>query len=78
MFLQHGNTLVFVEVRVRRGVGFGDPFEAVTSRNKAAIWSLARQYLSEKEPQFEALRCDVAGILLEAGAPCTVHVPYAF
>lgn len=72
------NTVVFVEVKLRRGVGFGDPFEAVTPRKQAAIRSLAEQYLSEKEPEFDTLRFDVVGILLHKRAPQIVHVPDAF
>jgi putative endonuclease len=78
LILRDENTLVFVEVKMRRGLGFGDPLEAVTPRKQAAIRTLAEQYLSEKEPDFDALRFDVVGILVGKGAPRVVHIEDAF
>jgi putative endonuclease len=78
LILRHRNTIVFAEVKLRRGTGFGDPLEAVTPRKQAAIRLLAQQYLSEKEPEFDALRFDVVGILVGSGAPRVLHVEDAF
>jgi len=71
-------TLVFVEVKMRRGLGFGDPLEAVTSHKQATIRSLAQHYLSRKGPDFDTLRFDVVGILVGKGAPRVVHIEDAF
>ena len=65
-------------MKLRRGTGFGDPLEAVTPRKQAAIRTLAEQYLSEKEPDFDALRFDVIGILVGKGTPQVRHVEDAF
>jgi hypothetical protein len=35
---------------------------------------LAERYLSEKEPEFDAARFDVVGILVGEGLPRIVHV----
>ncbi len=78
LILRDGNTLVFVEVKLRRGTGFGDPLEAVTLRKQATIRALAERYLSEKEPDFDTLRFDVIGILVGKGAPRVVHIEDAF
>jgi putative endonuclease len=78
LILRHRNTIVFAEVKLRRGTGFGDPLEAVTPRKQAAIRLLAEQYLSEKEPEFDALRFDVVGILVGPGAPRVLHLEDAF
>jgi putative endonuclease len=78
LILRDGDTLVFAEVKLRRGVAFGDPLEAVTPRKQAAIRALAEQYLSEREPHFDALRFDVVGILIGRGQPRIVHVEDAF
>jgi putative endonuclease len=75
---QGTKTLVFAEVKMRRGVGFGDPLEAVTPRKQAAIRTLAERYLSEKQPTFDALRFDVVGILVGDGTRRIVHVEDAF
>ena len=73
LILRQGNTLVFVEVKLRRGTGFGDPLEAVTPRKQCAIRSLAEQYLSERDPTFDAVRFDVVGILADGDGPPRVH-----
>jgi len=78
LILRHQDTLVFVEVKLRRGIGFGDPLEAVTARKQAAIRALAQRYLSEREPDLEAVRFDVVGILAGDGAPKIVHIENAF
>jgi putative endonuclease len=78
LILRQGNTLVFVEVKMRRGTGFGHPLEAVTPRKRASIRSLAVQYLSEKKPRFDALRFDAVGIIVDEGTPTVVHVEDAF
>jgi len=78
LVLRRQNILVFVEVKMRRGVGFGHPLEAVTPRKQAAIRALAQRYLFEKEPEFDAARFDVVGILVGKGAPRIVHIEDAF
>jgi putative endonuclease len=75
--------LVFVEVKLRRGTGFGDPLEAVTPRKQARIRRIAEQYLAEKGEdflaRFDEVRFDVVGILLsKAGRPKARHVVDAF
>jgi putative endonuclease len=78
LILRRETTLVFVEVKLRRGVGFGDPLEAVTPRKQATIRSLAARYLAERNPDFDTVRFDVVGILAGKGAPRIVHVEDAF
>lgn len=78
LILHEGDTLVFVEVKLRRGTGFGDPVEAVTPRKQSTIRSLATQYLSDREPDFEALRFDVIGILASDNRIRIRHVEDAF
>ncbi len=83
LILNDGNTLVFVEVKLRRGTGFGDPLEAVTPRKQARIRLIAEQYLAEKGEDFaggfDAMRFDVVGILLtRSDNPEVRHVEDAF
>lgn len=75
-----GETLVFVEVKLRRGTGFGEPVEAVTPPKQEKLRLVAEQYLAEYEPEFAEARFDVVGILLGAnGCPTEVrHIPDAF
>ncbi|MDQ5809309.1 MAG: YraN family protein [Actinomycetota bacterium] len=78
LVVRHGTTLVFVEVKLRRGTGFGDPLEAVTPRKQARIRSLAELYLLDREPAFDTVRFDVVGILLGKGPPSVRHIEDAF
>ena len=75
--------LVFVEVKLRRGMGFGDPLEAVTPRKQARVRLTAEQYLAKREEElaasFEEMRFDVVGILFKgSGKPEIRHVRDAF
>jgi putative endonuclease len=73
-----GGTLVIVEVKLRRGTGYGDPLEAVTPRKQQAIRLMTEEYLSEKDPEFDDLRFDVISILLRGERPEITHVENAF
>jgi putative endonuclease len=71
-------TLVFVEVKLRRGTGFGDPLEAVTHRKQNTLRSVAEHYLYTRKPEFEALRFDVIGILADRPEVVLHHIEDAF
>ena len=73
-----GGTLVVIEVKLRRGTGFGDPLEAVTPRKQRTIRSITEEYLLEKSPDFHTLRFDAIGILLQSDSPRITHVRDAF
>jgi putative endonuclease len=72
------DTLVFVEVKLRRQTGFGDPLEAVTHRKQDTIRSVAEHYLYAREPHFDTLRFDVIGILADRPEVRVQHVEDAF
>lgn len=77
------NALVFVEVKLRRGTGYGDPLEAVTPKKQAQVRLMAEQYLAENEDfatNLDEVRFDVVGILALPGAraPEVRHVEDAF
>lgn len=78
LILRQDETLVFIEVKLRRGVGFGDPLEAVTPRKQSTIRAVAEQYLAEEEPEFSEARFDVVGILAGEGQPRVQHIRDAF
>lgn len=78
LILRSGATLVFVEVKLRRGSGFGDPLESVTPRKQATIRSLAEGYIADLEPDFEDVRFDVVGILETADGREIQHIQNAF
>ncbi len=72
------NTLVIVEVKLRRGTAYGTPLEAVTPRKQQAIRLMTEEYLGERVPEFQALRFDVIGILIRSGRPEITHIEDAF
>lgn len=78
LILRQEETIVFVEVKLRRGIGFGDPLEAVTPRKQTTIRSIAEQYISERAPAYDEIRFDVVGILTGSGKPRLEHVEDAF
>ena len=73
-----GDTLVVVEVKLRRGTGYGDPLEAVTPRKQQTIRLMTEEYLSDQTPEFQDIRFDVIGILLRGDGPEITHVEDAF
>ena len=84
LILRGERALVFVEVKLRKGTGFGDPLEAVTPEKQARIRLTAEQYLALMGEDFVAgfdeVRFDAVGILVPgAGRPPEVrHVEDAF
>lgn len=78
LIFNHGETLVFVEVKLRRGIEYGDPLESVTSGKQQQVRAVAEQYLAEVQPEFDGLRFDVVGILDVGVRPHITHVEHAF
>jgi putative endonuclease len=62
LVLQRGRTVVFCEVKTRRGDAFGTPFEAVTITKQRRIRTLAIRWLSEHRVHANELRFDVAAV----------------
>lgn len=59
---RRGSVVAFVEVKGRRGAGWGSPAEAVTWRKRREIESVARWWV-ERHPEADALyRFDVVGV----------------
>lgn len=74
-----GDTVVFVEVKTRRGNGYGVPAEAVTRRKQDQIVKTAMAYLLKKKLRDVSCRFDVIGISLQGGAsPKIEHIQSAF
>jgi putative endonuclease len=78
LIVRKDDTLVFVEVKLRRGTGFGDPLEAVTPRKQHTLRSVAEHYLYARRANYDTLRFDVIGILADRPKACLLHVEDAF
>lgn len=61
----HGAYLAFVEVKTRRTVAFGHPFEAVDRRKHRRLWQLAQAWIAEhpEAARGRIARVDVIGII---------------
>ena len=69
LVLVHGDTLVFCEVKTRRGVSFGGGYEAVTGRKRAKVRAVAEAFLQASGARPRSIRFDVASVALgPAGA----------
>ncbi len=63
---EDGDTLVVVEVKTRRGTGFGLPQEAVDSRKQRKLRALAETYRAGSGRMEQPCRIDVIGLLVDA------------
>ena len=78
LIVRKDDTLVFVEVKLRRGTGFGGPLEAVTPRKQHTLRSVAEHYLYTRSAHYDTLRFDVIGILADRPKARLLHVEDAF
>ncbi len=68
-------TLVFCEVKTRRGLGYGDPLEAITYAKLGRLQALAGQWLAGHEVRCDRIRIDAIGVLLlDGAAPVITHL----
>jgi putative endonuclease len=64
LVLTRGDTLVFCEVKTRRGSAFGGGYEAVTWTKRRKLRQLAELFLEASGPGPARVRFDVASVLL--------------
>lgn len=62
---QAGDELVFVEVKTRRGRGFGTPEEGVTSHKLRKLFELGQHYLLAHDLDDAAWRVDLVAVELD-------------
>lgn len=70
--------VVVVEVKTRRGGGFGGPLAAVTPRKQARLRRLAVAFLVGADLPYRRVRFDVVGVRLDHDPPRLEHVREAF
>jgi putative endonuclease len=75
---QEGDTVVFVEVRTRRGQRFGTAEESITPAKQARLIELAQTYLQETAAlPHQSWRIDVVAVQLGSGLPQINHIKNA-
>jgi putative endonuclease len=58
-------TIVFTEVKTRRGVEHGDPLEAVTEQKSEQVMRVAQDYLRMWQMEDRPVRFDAIGVLVD-------------
>jgi len=73
LIAEDGGELVFIEVKTRRGVGFGTPEEAVTPAKEEQMNKVAEGYLLKHGLEQQACRFDIVSIVYK-GSDVTVSI----
>jgi putative endonuclease len=77
IIVRDNNAIVFVEVKARTSVAFGQPFEAVGSRKQEKLKNVALYYLKQHNNQ-TPVRFDVISIISRNGKDEINHIIEAF
>ncbi len=75
---RRGGTVAFVEVKARRGLGFGDPAAAVGWRKRRELSRSAAVWMDRAGLRGVAYRFDVVAVLFVGGRVLVRHVEDAF
>ena len=78
LVVERDGMIAFVEVKARRGAGFGGPVEAVNWRKQKELGRSARVWVSRHGRSSDAYRFDVVGVLVEGERVRIRHVEGAF
>jgi putative endonuclease len=68
---EDGETLVLIEVKARRGIGFGRPEEAVDERKQRKLRMLLEVYRGQTHRLKQPCRIDVIGLLMDSDLKVT-------
>ncbi|MGA7149076.1 MAG: YraN family protein [Microbacterium sp.] len=68
--------IVVVEVKTRRGEGFGHPFEAIDARKRARLWRLAAAWTAENRDAVQGRRLRIDAIGLTGPDPRTARLEH--
>jgi putative endonuclease len=78
LIAERDGLIAFVEVKARRGNGFGGPVEAVGWRKQRELSRSAKVWIDRHGRPDEAYRFDVIGVLIEGEQVRVKHVEDAF
>jgi putative endonuclease len=78
LVVEREGLVAFVEVKARRGAGFGGPVEAVNWRKQKELGRSARVWVARHGRRDDAYRFDVVGVLVEGQRVRIRHVEDAF
>ena len=78
LVVERDGTIVFVEVKARKGPEFGGPVQAVNYRKRKQLERSAMVWIDRHGREDESYRFDVVGVLLDGAAVRVCHVENAF
>lgn len=78
LVVERDGTVAFVEVKARRGPGFGGPVEAVNWRKQRELARSAHVWIDRHGRERESYRFDVVGVLVDGERVRIRHVENAF
>ena len=78
LVVERDGTVVFVEVKARRGAEFGGPVSAVNFRKRKQLERSAMVWIDRHGREAESYRFDVVGVLLQGAEVRVCHVENAF
>lgn len=78
LVVERDGTVVFVEVKARRGARFGHPIEAVNWRKQKELAKSAQVWIDRHGQPHEVYRFDVIGVLVDGEQVRIRHVENAF
>ena len=78
LVMRRGDEVAFVEVKARRGEGFGSPVEAVHARKQRELGKSARVWVDRFGAPQLTYRFDVVGVLISGDQVRVRHVSDAF
>jgi len=74
-----GEVLVFIEVKTRSSLLFGQPYEAVTQKKQGQISRVALDYITRNKLHNQAMRFDVVSVLIPTNGKTEInHLPACF
>jgi putative endonuclease len=76
--VERDGVVAFVEVKARRGDGFGGPVEAVNWRKQKELGRSARIWIDRHGRPMQAYRFDVVGVLVLGCRVRIRHIENAF
>ena len=71
------DTLVFVEVKSRRSIAFGHPFESIDEKKYNQVHSIARAYMAQTNIKYKTCRIDGISVIL-SNPPEITHLKNLF
>ena len=71
------STLVFVEVKTRKGISFGHPFEAIDEKKYNQVHTIAKAYMAQSTVKYKACRIDGISVIL-SNPPEITHLKNLF